>query len=482
MKKIIAALFIGLLASPLFALEISGNKFLSDQQILDALAMREGEAFAGEDRATAALVRTLYQSQGFLDCRVFVSSQVIRVDEGRRFLFGDTRFEGLVTLPDPVVQMNLAYKKGDPYRTADIFRTQSQLYQTNLFEEVSIRSSTSTVGVADILIVFRQKPMRWVKGGVGYGSEERQRFSLSLSDNNFGRRGYKMELSALLSAIWLEYKAEFVNRYLFGRRVEQRTVVSWRSEDRDGYSFERILGDAGLGRALRWRTNGTVNLRLQRTNTFDVDPAIANVTPDISDQRSVVFGVNRDATNDLFFPTDGLRSFLTLERAGGFLGGNIYYHRANVESRFYRTPFRPVTIAVAGRAGIIQPYGLSEDVPIFERFFLGGGNSVRGYSERGVGPRDPDDNPTGGEFLLRANFELRFPIVWRFNGAVFFDGGQVGQNSGDVRPSEWRTSAGAGLRFTTPVGPFRLDWGYKLNPPPGDRDRWRFHLSLGESF
>ena len=84
--------------------------------------------------------------------------------------------------------------------------------------------------------------------------------------------------------------------------------------------------------------------------------------------------------------------------------------------------------------------------------------------------------------MLGGNAELRFPIVWRFTGALFIDGGQVADRFSGVETNAWRYGGGAGIRFKTPVGPFRLDYGHKLNPASGDKDHWRLHFSLGESF
>ncbi|MBV9080648.1 MAG: BamA/TamA family outer membrane protein, partial [Elusimicrobia bacterium] len=113
---------------------------------------------------------------------------------------------------------------------------------------------------------------------------------------------------------------------------------------------------------------------------------------------------------------------------------------------------------------------------------MGGGTTVRGYRERGIGPKSPEGDPLGGIRQLGGSAELRYPIISRLRGAIFIDGGQVGDHWDDVRPRHWKWGAGTGIRFLTPVGPFRLDWGHKLNHDPDDRSRYRFHFSLGESF
>jgi len=137
--------------------------------------------------------------------------------------------------------------------------------------------------------------------------------------------------------------------------------------------------------------------------------------------------------------------------------------------------------ALSARGGVIRAFAPSTGVPVYKKFFLGGGDSVRGYAERHLGPMDAQGNPTGGNVMTGANAELRFPIFRQLGGAVFLDGGQTSPDWSRAQPAAWRYGAGSGIRLKTPVGPLRLDLGYKLNPAPGDRSLWRLHLSLGEA-
>jgi len=140
------------------------------------------------------------------------------------------------------------------------------------------------------------------------------------------------------------------------------------------------------------------------------------------------------------------------------------------------------------RAGLVDAYGNTDEVPIFERFFAGGSNTIRGYRERRVGPLDPNTNdPVGGEatalgtleeVMTLVSDERRKPIL---KGAVFIDVGDVWDTVSDFG-SSLKTGVGMGVRVTTPVGPLRLDLGFPLNEVANEKRKPRFHFNLSPSF
>jgi len=472
-------------------LSVSGASAVTVADVLRESALKPGDVYVPDSELVAGrLVKSYYQRQGYLDAEVRVSSEPapgaldvhFSVTEGPLYRFGETKVEGLVSLPERIIRLTAAYKKGDPYVRSKLFETQSNLYGRGLFETVEIRASTTPARTAEVEVLVKERQLKWIKGGVGWGSEERQRVSLTLLHENLAHRAFRAELTSMFSAIWRENRLDFVNPFFFETHTEQRTSLSWRRELRDGYDYERTRGETGLGRDLTRFTKGNVALRLDRNHVANVSPEVAATTPQSSDGRSLALGFNRDTSDDYFFPTKGTRNVVSLERFGDFLGGFINMHRVVVDATHYSPLFRRVVLANALRSGYSQPYGDSQEIPVFERFFLGGANSVRGYGERRVGDRDSTDAPLGGKRRFSSSVELRFPLFWKFRGAAFVDGGQVANHWSGVSPRFWKFSAGGGIRLVTPVGPFRLDAGYKLNRDPGDTELWRLHFSVGEAF
>jgi len=228
-----------------------------------------------------------------------------------------------------------------------------------------------------------------------------------------------------------------------------------------------------------------------------------------SHSRLVAGTISHDTRDFVLDPRGGSYRDLRAELAGGFLGGDNDFYTLNTALQRYWSKGRGIVLAVRGRFGFADAYGSSRDagVPIENRFFTGGGNSVRGFKENSLGPTalvaqetgDPVETVVGGRLLVVGNAEMRFPIPYisryRFSAAVFADAGNVWSslkavdiedfdpfvNKNDVTEEDFRYSIGVGIRYNTPVGPIRLDYGIPVKRDVTDRSG-RFHLSLGQIF
>jgi len=150
------------------------------------------------------------------------------------------------------------------------------------------------------------------------------------------------------------------------------------------------------------------------------------------------------------------------------------------EARRYQPLVWDFVLALRTRIGIEDPIAGSETVPLFERFFAGGTNSVRGYERWHVGPFVAGD-PIGGLSLVEMSIELRHPITETIGAAVFLDAGQVSVKEFDLPFDDLDYGTGFGVSYKTPIGPLRVDLGFPLERPPGDAG-WQIHLSLGQAF
>jgi outer membrane protein insertion porin family len=304
---------------------------------------------------------------------------------------------------------------------------------------------------------------------------------------------------------YYRYDAEFGQRHVFGTKVLLGVNGYLEKDATVEPIIIRTQGVAvGGGRHLSPRTD--VALRLS-------DERIEREGPETGSEKShtrlIGSTLSHDTRDFILDPRNGGYRDLRADLAGGFLGGDNDFYTLNTSLQKYWAARRSIVFALRARVGFADAYGSSRDkgVPVENRYFTGGGNSVRGFEENNLGPREivstsggePSLVVVGGRLLLVGNAEIRFPIPffsrYRFSGAVFADGGNVWRSLGsldfddfrftadrdDVTDEDFRYSVGLGIRYNTPVGPIRLDFGIPIKRDETD-EFGRFHLSLGQIF
>ena len=235
-----------------------------------------------------------------------------------------------------------------------------------------------------------------------------------------------------------------------------------------------------------------MRLRYDGTSVSNVIPEAVAETAGFYKIVGVGPNFNYDDTDDIFLPMNGWRLNGTYEQ-GLTLGlGSFQFYKTQFSSLRFTT-WKQFTFAWGTQEGVIIPDDQASPIPIPERFTLGGANSVRGDSERDLGPKDAAGHPLGGEAFAASSVEFRHPLYKKIHGVVFFDGGQLWRREeGSLYPhlrvqsfNDIQYGTGFGFRFLSPVGPIRLEFGYKVNPPPEQDAFWNrteVHFALGEPF
>ena len=268
--------------------------------------------------------------------------------------------------------------------------------------------------------------------------------------------------------------------YLILTRIDFQTHPYFSYERTDGKLQREIGIETGMSRSIVTQFTAGLTNRLR----LIADTSRGKIT------NSLALTGHYDTRDNIFDPGQGLSIQAAVEGAGGPLRGDNDLYKLTGDVRFYQklgiVPPRleqvsgDFAVAVRVMAGIVRPYGRSESIPYYESFTLGGGNSIRGYADRSIGP---DSSGLGqyrfGAAVANGNLELRTPYFLRWVGLVgFFDIGDVGW---DFRMRAYEYGAGAGIRVRTPIGPVRLDWGKQLRNPPA-KDIGRFYVGLLHAF
>jgi outer membrane protein insertion porin family len=461
------------------------------------LPLREGEIFETEAYAqTAARVRAFLRDRARAHAEVERRAEVVleraaarafyTVRAGPPTVFGATEIAGLEDVESEVVVRELAYRRGEPFSSRALAETRRKLVELDLFREVEVRPrpAPADATVVPIEIRLEEKPPREVAVGIGYGTEDQLRAQLRWRHNNWLGSARRLEIRGKVSFIERELIARFAQPHFLAR--DQRLTVSFgpRQLDEPGYVLNGTRFEPRLERNFSAQWLGFVGYRLEYDHLGSVSGAsLAALAPQ---RRSgwlsaPSIGLLWNTTDDPFSPTRGGRAAFQVESAGGPWGGAFDFFKLESEGRVYRELRAGTVLAARLRLGFGEPFGRSEELPLFERFYAGGSNSVRGFGRRRLGPRSPADDPIGGRSVLEGSLEMRQRVAEELGGVIFLDFGSVSLRSFDPRLGGLEWAAGFGGRYATPLGPVRLDVGFPFRRPKNDRG-WQIHLSVGQAF
>jgi outer membrane protein assembly complex protein YaeT len=465
------------------------------RRLLAALPLAPGQIFAADayDR-TLAVLRGHYRERGFARVEVAKRAEVdlerhaavvaYRVESGPPSVFGAVRVEGTEALDPRIVRRELAFEPDEPFAQSRLDRTRANLRALNLFNTIRIDEEAGGDGRVDLRLRLREAPPREIRLGVGYSTDEQVRGLASWRNYNFLGGARQLGFSARASVIERALTADFLQPHFPGASNRTRLLLSEQLEDEDTYDLNRARVSPRLEWQATARLTGFAFYRAEYDALSDVAPAVRARLPGAAPRHSSLSGVgvgaDWDQTDDLADPGRGWVAGATVEPVGGVLGGDFAFLRLIAEGRLYQPLGGRLLGALRLRMGTADVLDGTGEVPLFERFYAGGINSVRGYGRRRVGPL-VDDEPIGGRSLVETSIELRHPITESFGAAVFLDGGQVSLETFTFPFDDLRYGSGFGVSYRSPVGPLRVDLAFPVEPPPGDA-RWQVHVSFGAIF
>jgi len=337
----------------------------------------------------------------------------------------------------------------------------------------------------DLNVAVKERPTGSISAGIGYSSVDNLIGTASISQSNFMGTGISIELSGTVSSSSSRFILGFTQPWLFDKPLSAGFDIYNTENQYQDFTTTKKGGDVRFGFPLLEKyTKGFFNYTLEEVNVFDVDD---NASTFIKDQQgfntesSVKLTLKRDSRDDAFFPRHGSVITYSSKFAGGFLGGTIYMIKNELNAvKYFPLPW-DTTFSVRGAVGYLQGYG-GKQAPIYERYFLGGINSIRGFDTRTISPQDPDTGDLiGGNSMVQTNLELVFPLVreQKLRGLLFFDAGNA--YKGRIDLADLRKAAGFGVRWYSPVGPLRIEFGVNLDRRQDEKStQWDF--TIGSAF
>lgn len=422
--------------------------------------------------------------------------------------FGPIAIDGQMSVSENVIRRQLTFEPGDVYSRREMRESQRKLYGLELFEFANVESGEKEVrDVPDVpvRVAVAEAKHQKVTFGVGYGTEEQARARIRWDHLNFlgdaRHAGFEGKWSSLDRGVRAEYREPFFLSSHFSLNFDGQ---AWQAEE-PVYSLDTLGGRF----TLRHQANAQNVWSISFSNEFQR----SSVTPEALEDFSIrdeLIALGLDPTDGEFTGTttaialeasrttaDNLLDARTgyvltggIEQAGGWLPGTSNYWSVTGEGRHYLPLGRRMVVANRLRVSTIDALGdLQRSVPFYKRYFLGGATSLRGWGRFEVGPISGFGLPIGGHSMLEGSSEVRLPLWGKLGGVAFLDYGNVWSRSWEFNLNDLRYSVGPGLRYLTPVGPARVDFGFQLNPidnllvngEPEPR-HWRVHFSIGQAF
>jgi outer membrane protein insertion porin family len=473
---------------------IQGNETLPEAEIRRLLLFKEGDVF-GRSRLRRSLldVADRYSEIGRpraeitptteTDAQTQRISIALTIREGGEVYVERINISGNVKTSEKVLRRELRLVEGELFTRQRLVRSRQRLFNLGYFEEVTITESPgSTPDRTVVNVAVKERATGLFSIGAGYSSADGLFGTIDIRETNLFGRGYDGRLAFRLGSETQLAILSFTDPYFLDTQLRAGFDVYSSEREYDDFTEERLGGDLRVRYPLAEYLAVGATYRLEEVTVKDV---AATASEDLKKEEGtrlnsvIEFGLARDTRDNPFEPTRGSRNSVDVFFAG--LGGDTQYYKVVGESAWYfPLPILDWVLGVRGLAGYARGWG-GEDLPIFERFFLGGANTLRGFRTRSVGPKDAQGNVIGGDSEILFSAELLIPVIARFRLAVFADAGNAYGYGTDFDPTDLRYDFGVGVRIFSPLGPLRLDVGFNPEPRNGEKS-YQLNFTVGAPF
>ncbi|MBI2458654.1 MAG: outer membrane protein assembly factor BamA [candidate division NC10 bacterium] len=487
-------------------LSIKGNNLLPEAEVRSLIKSRAGGIFSREAlQGDVVAITDRYAERGYLFADVAPVTDVKRAEstvnvaleitEGRQAFLNRIEITGNVRTRDKVIRRELRLVEGDVFNSTLQQRSRRNLENLGFFEEVKLDTKRAAAGDrVDLTVDVKEKPTGAFTIGGGYSSVDGPIAVASISQNNLFGLGKRAALTGQIGQRANRYNALYSDPHFLDsdflmevRGFENQT----RFRTNQGFNQSSRGLSLTVGHLLVEEVFGAATYTYQRVHIKDVEDSAPSLVKrqaaesgGVSNTSSLAFALTRDTRDSFSEPTRGLRARAAFEYAGGFLDADNNFTKYSLELSQYWPLWWKFVGHVRGNVAYGESFGDTPTLPVQERFFLGGVGSIRGFRNFTISPRETEggDGITGGNKAFFINNEVLFPLyeALKMRGLVFVDLGNVFDERGNF---EWsvKRSAGLGIRFTSPIGAIRLEYGFNLAPEKGERAQV-LHFSAGTAF
>jgi outer membrane protein insertion porin family len=475
-------------------IEIEEDYFKDKEMLLSKLQIAQEPVFSRQILRKDLLKLTdLYADEGFAyaditpeftkDPKNRLVNIKLLVDTGPHVKFERIEIVGNTRTRDKVIRRELRIKELEPFSASGIKKSNERLNRLGYFKDVNlVPTKGSSEEYMDLKVEVEEQATGTFSIGAGYSSVENLMLMGEISQRNFMGKGQTLSFRGIFGSETTRFSLNFVEPYLMDTRcllgVE---AYNWEYEY-DDYTRESQGASVRLGYPLTDDLSGYVKLRMDDTDIEDYadnSSAIIMDSLDIHTTRSIGTGLTYDTRDDYYNPAHGWNNQAFIEYAGGFLGGDSAFIKLEGETGYYHPIWKDIIGHVKIGVGYMTE-GSNGKLPIYEKFYLGGIDSLRGYKYGDVSPIDSrTGDRIGGEYMAYTQIETIFPLLKKMglNGLCFLDMGNVWEEDTGYDLGDLRKSVGLGVRWLSPMGPLRVEWGYNIDKESGDdTSNWEFRM------
>jgi outer membrane protein insertion porin family len=483
------------------SIDFDGELIQPKEDLKSLIKMEKGEPFSRAAlQKDIVAIHDIYSDEGHAYASIYPSIKknpktkeidlVIKCRKGPKVFFEKIIIKGNTVTRDKVIRRQLKVYEQELYNGKKLKRSVRNLYKLGFFEDIKVNTLRGKTPDAMVLSldVKEKRTGSFIIGG-GYSTESKLTGQIKIQKENLFGRGQTLNFAIDVSETNTKYSINFNEPWMFD--IPLSTGFSLYKKDNDysdTYYYEKETdgGSISLGYTIFQDTR--VFLSFKNENTFVTITDSTEVSSEVLDiegdhtTRSLRPTLLYDSTDSRFTPTEGFKHKLSMEYAGGALGGTIGYRKYLAETGFYFPIFWKFIGTLHGKAGFIETNDTDDLMPDYERFTLGG-RTLRGFKSGTINVTDSDGDDIGGDKYVLFNAEITFPLYKKAGlyGVFFYDTGNVFDEGVDIDFEELRETAGWGIRWQSPMGPMRFEWGYILDDKPGD-DESVFNFSIGSLF
>ncbi|MHB8292139.1 MAG: BamA/OMP85 family outer membrane protein, partial [bacterium] len=365
----------------------------------------------------------------------------------------------------------ILFKKGQVYNQSKIIKTQNDLYKTGLFNSVVIKleNSKNIKKYKKIVIKVKDSKPISLSFGAGYGTYTRYRGFFQISDDNLFGLGKSLSIRLSKSAIYTNLLADYYDPSIYNYK---NLAFNAEALDSDIITLNYTLHQEGTSFSLIRKFNHNLKGLLSYSMFYDNLSGLnlgAQITPrDIGFTRisSIETSLIYNSKNNIFNPTSGNFTDIRLTYSSAILDSQINFIRLFAHTEEFIPFIYGTVLECSLRFGYIKPIAPTTQVPINERYFLGGRTTVRGFPQYSIGVMNQYGYAVGGDVMENYNLQLNIPVYHNIDLFVFQDGGNVFLTPSEIKPLALYKSAGAGIMYLSPIGPISFSYGLILTRKP----------------